>query len=122
MLQARWPAVRGAGGATLLLRGTSGVSVPVMRTVYRAETLIDAHLVKDALEAQAIPAFIAGEYLTGGVGQLPATDFIAVMVPTSSLPQAEAIVRAVEASLREVRGVLDEGDGHRDDPLDACPA
>ncbi|HET7299250.1 MAG TPA: DUF2007 domain-containing protein, partial [Oleiagrimonas sp.] len=36
-----------------------------MHTVYHAETLIDAHLVKDYLEQAGVPAFIAGEYLTG---------------------------------------------------------
>ena len=50
-----------------------------MHIVYRAENLFDAHLVKDALEADGIPAFIAGEYLTGAVGQLPAMDYMAVM-------------------------------------------
>jgi len=96
--------------------------VRVMRIVYRAETLIDAHLVKDALEAQAIPAHIAGEYLTGGVGQLPATDFIAVMVPASSVPAASAIVREVEACLNEARRAIDEDADRPDDPLGACPA
>ncbi len=71
-----------------------------MRTVYRAENLVDAHLVKDALENAEIPAFIAGEYLMGGVGQLPALDYLAVMVPDSAVPTAENIVREVEASLR----------------------
>jgi hypothetical protein len=91
-----------------------------MQTVYRAENLIDAHLVKDALEAQGIPAFIAGEYLTGGVGQLPAMDFMAVMVPESSLPEASAIVREVEACLSDARLAIDEDSGRRDDPLGAC--
>jgi len=91
-----------------------------MQTVYRAENLIDAHLVKDALEAGGIPAFIAGEYLTGGVGQLPAMDFMAVMVPESSLPEASAIVRGVEACLSEARLAIDEDGGRRDDPLGAC--
>ena len=91
-----------------------------MHTVYRAENLIDAHLVKDALEAQGIPAFIAGEYLTGGVGQLPAMDFMAVMVPESSLPEASAIVREVEARLSDARLAIDEDSGRRDDPLGAC--
>ena len=90
-----------------------------MQTVYRAENLIDAHLVKDALEAQGIPAFIAGEYLTGGVGQLPATDFMAVMVPESSLPEASAIVRELEACLSDARLAIDEDRG-LDDPLGAC--
>ena len=86
-----------------------------MHTVYRAENLFDAHLVKDALEATGIPAFIAGEYLTGAVGQLPAMDYIAVMVPESALAEAGAIVAEVEAQLREARQVM------RDDELPDGP-
>jgi hypothetical protein len=86
----------------------SGRSVQAMHTIYRAQNLFDAHLVKDALEAEGIPAFIAGEYLTGAVGQLPAMDYIAVMVPESSLALASGIVDAVEAQLSEARLVIDE--------------
>lgn len=87
-----------------------------MHIVYRAENLFDAHLVKDALEHAEIPAFISGEYLTGGVGQLPAMDYIAVMVPESALPAARAVVREVEAQLVEAREAIDDpgdlaGDG-----------
>lgn len=90
-----------------------------MRTVYRAENLVDAHLVKDALEHAEIPAFIAGEYLTGGVGQLPALDYLAVMVPDSAVPAAEDVVREVEAQLFEARAALRDADGAPDDPLPA---
>jgi len=79
-----------------------------MRIVYRAENLIDAHLVKDALEREDIPAFIAGEYLTGAVGQLPARDYVAVHVPESSLAVAERIVREVESVLIEARQAIDD--------------
>jgi hypothetical protein len=85
-----------------------------MHTVYRAQNLFDAHLVKDALEAVEIPAFIAGEYLTGGVGQLPAMDYIAVMVSESGLARAQDVVREVEAMLGEARHAIDE---LPDDPL-----
>ncbi|TAM57647.1 MAG: DUF2007 domain-containing protein [Rhodanobacter sp.] len=88
-----------------------------MHIIYRAENLFDAHLVKDALEAEGIPAFIAGEYLTGAVGQLPAMDYIAVMVPESSLAMAGRIVREVEAQLGEARLAIDENDDAADDPL-----
>ncbi|TAL83249.1 MAG: DUF2007 domain-containing protein [Rhodanobacter sp.] len=88
-----------------------------MHTVYRAENLFDAHLVKDALEAEGIPAFIAGEYLTGGVGQLPAMDYIAVMVPASSLALASGIVHEVEAQLGEARQAIDEHHAAPDDPM-----
>lgn len=77
-----------------------------MRIAYRAENLFDAHLVKDALERQQIPAFIAGEYLTGAVGQLPARDFVAVMVADTQIAAAESVVRDVEASLCEARAAI----------------
>jgi len=88
-----------------------------MHIVYRAENLFDAHLVKDALEAAEIPAFISGEYLTGAIGQLPAMDYIAVMVPESSQATAEGIVREVDARLSEVRQAMSEIDDLPDDPF-----
>ena len=88
-----------------------------MHTVYHAENLFDAHLVKDALEHAEIPAFISGEYLTGGVGQLPAMDYIAVMVPESAAPAARAIVREIEANLAEARVAIDELKDADDGPL-----
>ncbi len=88
-----------------------------MHTVYRAENLFDAHLVKDALEHAEVPAFIAGEYLTGGVGQLPALDYLAVMVPDSSVDLAQGIVREVEAQLAEAREALRAMDDDPGDPL-----
>jgi hypothetical protein len=74
-----------------------------MRTVYHAESVIDAHLVKDALEHEEIPAFIAGEHLIGGVGQLPARDFITVAVPDSCVDAALPVVRRIEAQLMQAR-------------------
>jgi hypothetical protein len=88
-----------------------------MHIIYRAENLFDAHLVKDALEAEDIPAFIAGEYLTGAIGQLPAMDYIAVMVPESSLATARGIVAEVETQLSEARLAIRDIDDLPDDPL-----
>lgn len=89
-----------------------------MRIVYRAQNLIDAHLVKDALESAEIPAFISGEYLTGGVGQLPALDYVAVLVPESSVEVAESIVREIDHALAEAREAIRELD---DDPDSMVP-
>lgn len=89
-----------------------------MRIVYRAQNLIDAHLVKDALEGAEIPAFISGEYLTGGVGQLPALDYVAVLVPESSVEVAESIVREIDHALAEAREAIRELD---DDPDSMVP-
>jgi hypothetical protein len=88
-----------------------------MRIIYRAQNLIDAHLVKDALEGAEVPAFISGEYLTGGVGQLPALDYIAVLVPESSVDVAESIVREIDHALAEARQALQDYDGDADDLL-----
>ncbi len=90
-----------------------------MRIAYRAETLIDAHLVKDALERAEIPAFVSGEYLTGAVGQLPALDYVAVLVPDVSLPAAERVVREIERDLAEARLALGEADEDPDAPWPA---
>jgi hypothetical protein len=82
-----------------------------MRTVFHAESLIDAHLVKNALEQAGIPAFVAGEYLVGGVGQLPARDFLTVSVPDSCEAAAAPLVREAAAALGEARA-----SAVRDDP------
>ncbi len=74
-----------------------------MRIVYRAENLVDAHLVKDVLDQAGIPCFISGEHLIGGVGQLPARDFLAVSVPAVCVEAAEPHVREVSALLNEAR-------------------
>lgn len=71
-----------------------------MRTVYYAEGIVDAHLVKDALENAGVPAFINGEYLIGGVGQLPARDFLAVSVPEVFVEDAGPVVREISDMLR----------------------
>ena len=71
-----------------------------MRTAYHAEGIVDAHLVKDALENAGIPAFINGEYLIGGMGQLPARDFLTVSVPGICADDAGPVVREITGMLR----------------------
>jgi hypothetical protein len=66
-----------------------------MRTVYEAANLIDAHLVRQALEADGIPAFVRGEALTGGMGELGVFGLLAVMVPEAAWPEARALVEAL---------------------------
>jgi hypothetical protein len=73
----------------------------IMRTIYQAENVIDANLVKGALEHAGIPAFVAGEYLTGAAGQLPMIGLVAVMVADSDVAAADPIVRGIDTALRE---------------------
>ena len=81
-----------------------------MRIIYRAENLVDAHLVKDVLDQADIPAFISGEYLIGGVGQLPARDFIVVSVPDVCVEAAEPRVREIMEMLNDARVAADQDD------------
>ncbi|SRR5574337_237281 len=71
-----------------------------MRIVYHAEGIVDAHLVKDALEQASVPAFVNGEYLIGGMGQLPARDFLTVSVPDVCVDDAGPVVREITAMLQ----------------------
>ena len=66
-----------------------------MRTVYEAANIIDAHLVKQALDAVEIPAYIRGEALTGGMGELGVFGLVAVMVPDAAWPAARQVVQAL---------------------------
>ena len=63
-----------------------------MRTVYEAANIIDAHLVRQALEQAGIPAFIRGEALTGAMGELGVFGLVAVMVPDAACPAARDVV------------------------------
>lgn len=90
-----------------------------MRTVYEAANLIDAHLVRQALEAEGIPAFVRGEALTGGIGELGVFGLLAVMVPEAARPQARALVEALAL------GAADEPGAHEADEDQGeagCPA
>lgn len=66
-----------------------------MRTVYEAANLIDAHLVRHALEAEGIPAYVRGEALTGGIGEIGVFGLLGVMVPELAWPRAREIVEAL---------------------------
>jgi hypothetical protein len=79
-----------------------------MRTVYDAANVIDAHLVRQALEAEGIPAFVRGEALTGGIGELGVFGLVAVMVPEAAWPQARDIVAAL--ALGEAEPLAEDDD------------
>ncbi|HEY0232483.1 MAG TPA: DUF2007 domain-containing protein [Dokdonella sp.] len=78
-----------------------------MKIVYRAENIIDAHLVKGALAAEGITAFVAGEYLTGAIGELPVGNLVSVMVSDHDVERASAVAAAIDADLRERRQLPD---------------
>ncbi len=79
-----------------------------MKIVYRAENIIDANLVKNALEAENIPSFVSGYYLTGAIGDLPPMSLINVMVSEIDLERAIDVAQRVDADLAEFRANPDD--------------
>lgn len=69
-----------------------------MQIVYRAENLIDAHLVRGRLQADGVPAWLLGEHLSGGIGELPATGLLAVCVADGDVEAAERSLAAIRES------------------------
>lgn len=80
-----------------------------MRVVYEAGHLIDAYLVRHALEDAGIPAFVRGEALLGGLGQLPVCGMVAVSVPDSRFPDACMIVGSMPLVQGEAAAIAFHG-------------
>lgn len=78
-----------------------------MRVVYEAGHIIDAHLVRHALEGAGIPVFVRGEALVGGLGELGVFGLVAVCVPEARWPEARAVVEALD--LGDARPADDDG-------------
>ena len=70
-----------------------------MQIIYRADSIIDANLVRMALENMGIPAYVSGEYLTGGVGDLPVCGLVNVMVSSVDIDRAKPVVEEISAAL-----------------------
>jgi hypothetical protein len=85
-----------------------------MKIIYRAENLIDANLVKLALADAGIRAFVGGEQLTGGVGQLPAMDLVTVMVAEPDVERGLAIAADIDARLSRGEFEASAADLHDD--------
>lgn len=77
-----------------MLKTTPARNAP-MKVVYEAANVIDAHLVKHALEAAGIPVYLRGEALLGGMGELPLFGVVGVCVPELAWPEARDIVEAM---------------------------
>jgi hypothetical protein len=87
-----------------------------VKIVYQAENIIDANLVKNALDAEGITAFVSGQYLTGAVGELPPIALVNVMVSAIDWPRARQVAERIDAALSERRAQPDLDAGWRPDP------
>ena len=67
-----------------------------MTKIYSAQNAIDAHIVKGLLEQQGIQARVNGEYLQGGIGELPLIDLVTVSVAEEDYEKALEVLREYE--------------------------
>lgn len=71
-----------------------------MKPVYEAENALDANLAKGILNQMGIAAAIKGEYLQGGIGDIPLAGLVTVMVEDADeLPAREVLQRWQDGEL-----------------------
>ena len=83
-----------------------------MRVVYEPANIIDAHLVKGVLEQAGIPVYLRGEFLTGGIGELPVPGMLALCVPEAGEAEARGVLAELERDRAVATDALEDGDDH----------
>ena len=68
-----------------------------MKQAYQAANPVDAQLAVDLLASEGISAFTQGQYLSGGVGELPAGELLRVWVADEDVDRARAVIASREA-------------------------
>ncbi len=68
-----------------------------MRVVYRADSLMDAHVAKGLLESEGIACHVSGGYLAGGIGELPALGLVQVLVADEDEGRALDVLTVLQA-------------------------
>ena len=69
-----------------------------MKTIFDASSNIEAHLVMHQLQQAGIEAVIQGEFLQGGIGELPAAGNIRVMVGEDDVAEARQVIADWDAA------------------------
>lgn len=84
-----------------------------MVIIYHAANSLDAHMIKGLLEQYNICAFIQGEFLQGGIGELPTAGLVTVSVDNKHQTEARSIIDEWEAASiieDEVSATLADGE------------
>lgn len=68
-----------------------------MRNIYEASNTIEANLLKGLLEREGIETFVNGEYLTGGIGDLPVSGIVTLSVEEDDIANAMKIIEDYES-------------------------
>ena len=81
-----------------------------MRIVYQSTNLAEVYLLRDLLVEADIPAQVQGEFLRGGIGELPADTPVSLTVPDTQVEAAREIVLDWERTRPE-----DDAEGDAED-------
>ena len=73
-----------------------------MKTIYKAGSITEAHIVAGMLEAQGIQSHVGGHHLQGGVGEVATMDFARVWVTEEDYETALPIIADYEQHEPEV--------------------
>lgn len=69
-----------------------------MKSVYEASTALEAHMVLNLLQTEGIEGRVQGEYLTGGIGELPVYGLVRVTVRDEDLVRARQVISEWEST------------------------
>ena len=64
-----------------------------MKPLHTARHAAEAHLIRGYLEANGVQAIVRGEFLAGGIGELPADLCKVWVIDDASFARADALVR-----------------------------
>ena len=96
------------GTALVNLRDSNITLVDNLREIGgHAANPVDAQLVLDLLASEGIATFTQGQYLSGGVGELPAGELLRVWVDDEDVDRARAVIASREAQQSLLEDAID---------------
>lgn len=67
-----------------------------MKVIYRAQDIVEAHILAGLLESRGVDAYVGGHYLQGGIGELAALDSATLSVDNADEDVARAVIAEYE--------------------------
>ncbi|GFZ79996.1 hypothetical protein GCM10011403_23860 [Pseudohongiella nitratireducens] len=89
----------------------------MLKTVFRANDIVEAHIVAGMLQAEGIKTFVGGHYLQGAVGDLAVQGFADVQVLESDVGVARSLITEYEASAEQEQNSASQTSGPVDGNL-----
>lgn len=70
-----------------------------MKIIYRADNILEAHIIAGMLNAADIPAHVGGHHLQGAVGEIAPVDFSTIIVDPEHETAAKVMISDYEQGL-----------------------